>query len=66
MSWILLANIRQANLDSSGNLTNNDVLTLEDVTKGRKQVVLTLENNKLTMDSTSLNTTLTSYASRLF
>ena len=65
MSWIPLANRRQANLDSSGNPTNNDVLTLEDVAKGRKQVVLTLENNKLTMDSTSLNTTLTSYASRL-
>ena len=66
MSWIPLANRRQSNLDSSGNPINNDVLTLEDVTKGRKQVVLTLENNKLTMDSTSLNTTLTSYASRLW
>ena len=46
MSWTPLANRRQANPDSLGNPINNDVLTLEDVTQGGKQVVLTLENNR--------------------
>jgi hypothetical protein len=41
MSWIPLANRRQANLDSSGNPLPDETdnpLTLEDITKGRKQI----------------------------
>ena len=84
MSWIPLANRRQANVDSSGNplpLSGSlsetglgktaDVtdypLTLEDITKGRKQINIVYDSscNKISFDSSTLNSTLALYHSRL-
>ena len=84
MSWIPLANRRQANVDSSGNplplvgslseaglgktadVTDNP-LTLEDITKGRKQINIVYDSscNKISFDSSTLNSTLALYHSRL-
>ena len=84
MSWIPLANRRQANVDSSGNplpllgslseaglgktadVTDNP-LTLEDITKDRKQINIVYDSscNKISFDSSTLNSTLALYRSRL-
>ena len=70
MSWIPVANRRQANLDSSGNPlpdVNDSPLTLEDSTKGRKQINIIHDSscNKISFDSPTLNSTLALYQSRL-
>jgi hypothetical protein len=70
MSWIPLANRRQANLDSSGNPLPDETdspLTLEDITKGRKQINIIYDSscNKISFDSSTLNSTLALYHSRL-
>ena len=70
MSWIPLANRRQANLDSSGNPLPDETdrpLTLEDTTEGRKQINIIYDSscNKISFDSSTLNSTLALYHSRL-
>ena len=68
MSWIPLANRRQANLDSSGNPLPDETdspLTLEDITKGRKQINIIYDSscNRISFDSSTLNSTLALYHS---
>ena len=70
MSWIPLANRRQANLDSSGNPLPDETdspFTLEDIKKGRKQIKIVNDSscNKISSDSSTLNSTLALYHSRL-
>ena len=70
MSWIPLANRRQANVDASGDPlpdVDDNPSTLEGITKGRKQINITYDSrcNKKSFESSTLISTLPLYHSRL-